>query len=47
MDDKLSVLGITGKERVSDIQKIRTILAIERHAGSYSRMTEEVVANDR
>ncbi len=45
--DKLSVIGVTRKERVSDIQKIGTILPIEGDPGPYSGMTEEVIANDR
>ena len=45
--DKFSVLRLTGQERVSDIQKIIAILAIERHARSYSGMAEEVIANGR
>ena len=45
--DKFSVFRLTGQERVSDIQKIIAILAIERHARSYSGMTEEVIADGR
>ena len=45
--DKFSVLRVTGKERVSDIQKIIAILAIERHARPYSGMTEEVITDNR
>ena len=45
--DKFSVLRLTGQERVSDIQKIIAILAIEGHARSYSGMTEKVIADGR
>ena len=47
MHDKFSVLRLTGEERVSDVQKIIAILAIERHAWPYSGMTEEVIADGR
>ena len=45
--DKFSVLRVTGKERVSDVQKIIAILAIERHTRPHSGMTEEVIADGR
>ena len=35
------------KERLSDIQKIIAVLAIERHARPNSGMTEEIIADDR
>ena len=45
--DKFSVLRLTEQERVSDIQKIIAILAIEGHARPYSGMTEKVIADGR
>ena len=45
--DKFSVLRLTGEERVSDVQKIIAILAIERHTRPYSGMTEEIIADGR
>jgi hypothetical protein len=45
--DKFSVLRLTGQKRVSDIEKIIAILAIEGHARPYSGVTEEVIADGR
>ena len=45
--DKFSVFRLTGQERVSDIEKIIAILAIEGHARPYSSVAEKVITNIR
>ena len=44
--NKLSVLDLTTQKRVSDIQKIIAVLAIEGHARPYAGVTEKIIAND-
>ena len=45
--DEFSVLHLTGQERVTDIQKIIAILAIEGYAGPYSGVTEKIITDGR
>ena len=45
--NKLSIVCFARQERLSNVQKIITILVIERDARPYAGMTEEVIADGR
>ena len=45
--DKLSVVHLTGQERLANIQKIAAILAIKSDARPHAGMAEKIVADGR